>query len=252
MLVVLMLVPIIDLVITMKIYICAFILALSSTLASAQSYTLMTIKQREETNVENFFVDLSKEIFKRAGLRLRVQPHYWLKAQKTVMRAKPELGYLIVPLTRTAEREHDFDWLLPIEKYQLQLISNDTKVNVLDTNSLKALPVCALRESPAQYKLQELGFTNIKAEIREKKCYEHLMTGKVKVVMSYGELSAKARFANVGGSAADLKFGLAFREETLYLASSKQVMAAGDLEKIKNALEEMKADGTYAQFRNKY
>ena len=190
-------------------------LMLSSTLVLSQNFTLVTIKQKEKDNAENFFVEVSKELFKRAEMSLRVNPSHWIKAQKEVMRASPDLNYLITPLTRTPSREDDYDWILPLEKYQLQLISNDKSIDINDTNALKELPVCALRLSPAEEKLHELGFNNIRAQVQEKSCYKQLVKGKVKLVMSFGKVSSEKRYQQVGGNVEGLVYGLSFREETL-------------------------------------
>lgn len=227
-------------------------LMLSSTLVLSQSFTLVTIKQKEKDSAENFFVEVSKELFKRAEMSLRVKPTHWIKAQKEVMRASPDLNYLITPLTRTPSREDDYDWILPLEKYQLQLISNDKSIDINDTNALKELPVCALRLSPAEEKLHELGFNNIRAQVQEKSCYEQLVKGKVKLVMSFGKVSSEKRFQQVGGSVDGLVYGLSFREETLYLASTKGVMPKDQRTKLADTFESMKDDGSYKKIRDKY
>lgn len=228
------------------------LLSMFSVIASAQSYTLMTIKQKDKENAENFFVEITEEIFKRAGLTLRTKPSHWIQAQRKVVSALPKQGMVITPITRTEQREEDYDWILPLEQYQLQLVSNDKTLNIKDTNVLKDLPVCALRESPAEYKLQELGFNNIKAQVQEKNCFKQLKKGKVKLIMAHGDLAAKKRYQSAGGNADDLVFGLSFRKETLYLASTKQAVPPAHQEKLKAALQATKDDGTYNTLLEKY
>lgn len=228
------------------------LMTLLSASVFADSYTLYTIKQKDKSNAENFFVDVSEELFKRAGLSLRVKPNHWIQAQRKVSNATPDQKLLITPLTRTNDRENDYDWILPFEKYKLQLVSNDKTLNITDTNVLKELPVCALRESPAEAKLHDLGFTNIKAQVQEKNCFEQLLKGKIKLIMAHGDIAASKRYASIGGNSDDLIYGLSFREETLYLASSKQAVAKSDLEKLKTALSDMRTDGTYDKLKEKY
>ena len=72
-----------------------------------------------------------------------------------------------------------------------------------------------MRLSPAEEKLHELGFNNIRAQVQEKSCYKQLVKGKVKLVMSFGKVSSEKRYQQVGGNVEGLVYGLSFREETL-------------------------------------
>lgn len=234
-------------------HILAFLVLLSFSISGfAQSYTLMTIKQKEKENVENFFIEVSKELFKRADLGLRVKSSHWIQAQKKVVSALPDKKMLITPITRTPEREKDYDWLLPLESYTLQFVTNDPDLDISKLDALVELPICVFRESPAEFQLRGLGFTNIKAQVQQKKCFKLLESKKVQVVLAHGQLAAIKRYKQAGGKVDDLTFGAAFEEKTLYLASSKQAVAPSHKKKLEKALEDMKFDGTYEKMRDKY
>ncbi|PCH98688.1 MAG: hypothetical protein COB84_01525 [Rhodobacteraceae bacterium] len=74
-------------------------------------------------------------------------------------------------LTRIKEREDNYDWILPIITYELQFITNDRSLDISNLEMLKSEPVCVYRESPAEFKLKSLGFTKIRAKVKEQKCY---------------------------------------------------------------------------------
>lgn len=228
-----------------------FILIFSSSVF-ATGYTLMTIKQKEKNTVENFFIDLSKEIFLRADIGLRVKPTTWIQAQKKVANGIPSERLLITPITRTEERENNYDWLLPLASYRLRFISLDKKQDLINLEGLKPLKVCALRESPAHYKLEEFGFTDIMPQVRERECYKRLKQGKVDVILSHGKISAKRLFEAVDGNIDDLAYGKPFEEGTVYLASSKQAVSAEEQEKLKHVFELVKEDGTYDKLLSIY
>jgi len=205
-----------------------------------------------ETSTEGFFIEIVKETFKRSGLNLRVKKEPWIRAQKKVAVAPPTDGLVISPLTRTHEREELYDWVMPITSYKLLFITNDRSIDIANLEVLKKLPICAYRESPAEYKLISLGFTKIKAKVQEQKCFQALKNRTEKVMLAHGKVSSIKGYKLVGGNPDQLIYGRSFADEMLYLASTKNAISRTDQQKLNAALDTIKADGTYKEIRDKY
>jgi len=233
-----------------------YVLSLFSSFAFAQSYTLMTTETsriaKGETSTESFFIEVVQEIFKRSNLGLRVKIEPWIRSQKKVASADPKEGLVISPLTRTDERENTYDWIVPITTYKLQFVTNDRTVDISNLEGLKKEPICAFRESPAEFKLKALGFTKIRTKVQEQKCFLGLKKHAEKVMLAHGKVSASKGFKLAGGNPKKLIYGRSFAEESLYLASTKGAVSKRDIEKLRTALDNIKKDGTYAMIRDKY
>lgn len=198
-----------------------------------------------EKSAENFFNEIVEEVFSRSNLKLYIKKGPWIRNQKKVTEAAPDKGLVITPLTRTKDRESSYDWILPIYKYKLTFITNDRSIDITNLDALKNLPVCAFRESPAEYKLRDLGFTKIRTKVQEQKCFQSLKTQKGKVMLAHGKTAAIKGFKLIGGNPDTLIYGKSFSEKTLYLASTKNAIPDTDKKKLRDAFESIKIDGTY-------
>ena len=205
-----------------------------------------------EKNVESFFIEIANEIFSRSKLELKVKEGHWIRNQKKVSTAKAKDKLLITPLTRTDEREDLYDWILPIFTYKLQFVTTDKSVDILNIDALKNLPVCAYRESPAEYKLRALGFTKIHAKVQEQLCFKNLSNNSISVMLAHGKIAAAKGFEIINEDPERLIYGRSFPEETLYLASTKGAMSKADQKKINDAFLAIKADGTFKKIHSSY
>jgi len=198
-----------------------------------------------EKSTESFFIEIVNEVFARSDIELKVKKGHWIRNQKKVSEASPEQALLITPLTRTEEREDSYDWILPISTYKLQFITTDRSIDINNIDALRKLPVCALRESPAEYKLKKLGFTKIRAKVQEQKCFQSLKNNTGAVMLAYGKIAADKGYKIIGNNPEKLIYGKSFSEQTLYLASTKNAVSDADKKKIIDTFAAIKADGTF-------
>ncbi len=240
----------------MKRLIVTLVLSLLSVSAFAQGYTLLTSLPTKvadgEKATEGFFVELLEEVFTRADIPMRIKKGVWVKNQELVAKAKARDGLVIAPLTRTEEREKDYDWILPIIDYRLVFITNDPKVDISNIEAMKSRPVCVYRESPAEYKLRELGFQKIRTRVQEQKCFQGLKRGSERIMLTHGEIAATNGYKLVKGKAEKLIFGPKFDKEELYLAASKGAVSEKDKEKLQTALKSIREDGTFKKLLAQY
>ena len=232
------------------------VLALLSSFCFAQDYTLETALPSKvakgELSSASFFVEIMQETFKRSGLKLKTHKDLWIRNQKKVMSAKPSKGLLITPLTRTKDRENSYDWILPITTYKLQFITNDRTVDIGNIEALKTIPVCVYRESPAEYKLRDLGFKKIRTKVQRQKCFQGLKKKTTKAILTHGKIAAIKGYKLIGGNPDTLIYGRSFAEETLYLASTKGAMSDSDKQTLNDTFNALKTDGTYDKILAKY
>lgn len=240
----------------MKKFIATCLLTLTSSLCLAQNYTLMTTEPSKvaegEKSIENFFAEIATEVFSRSGLSMNIKEGHWIRNQKKVSKASAKEKLLIIPLTRTEEREELYDWIVPISSYKLQFITTDKTININNINALKNVPICAYRESPAEYKLRDIGFTDIQAKVQEQICFKNLSKNKIKLMLAHGKLAAIQGFKNINKDPEKLIYGKSFPKETVYLASTKKAVTKEDKKKLNDAFTAIKEDGTYAKIYATY
>jgi len=233
---------------------CAILLLPIYSIAS--DFTLLTSepgrKAKAELSSEALFIEVVKEALGRANLTTKIKKKPWIKAQQLVKKAEPSERLLIAPLTRTKEREDHYDWIVPLASYKLLFVTVDKSIDILDIKSLKKEAICVLRESPAEYKLKELGFPDILSRVQVQKCFKGLKKGSQKVVLAHGERVSRALYQQIGGDPKQLILGQPFTEYTVYLAATKAALPESTQQKLRNAMDAMKIDQTYEKIFAKY
>lgn len=240
----------------MKKFLSICLLSVLSFSCFAQGYTLMTSLPSKvakgEKATEGFFIEVLEEVFKRADIPLRVKKGAWVKNQQIVEKAAARDKLLISPLTRTEQREANYDWVFPIIDYRLVFITNDPEVDVSNIEAMKSKPVCVYRESPAEYKLRELGFKKIRTRVQEQKCFQGLKRGSERIMLTHGKIAAEKGYKLVKGKPEKLVFGQSFEEEKLFLAASKGAVSGEDKKKLRDALTSMRSDGKFEEILSQY
>ncbi|MCP4120102.1 MAG: amino acid ABC transporter substrate-binding protein [Desulfobacteraceae bacterium] len=224
--------------------------------AHGESFKLLSAEippfTSETREAEGFCIDLVRELFKRSGMGLEIQFLPWARAQYKVRTAPEGKALLITPLTRVPKREAFYDWILPLYEYKLQLITNDGSVPVHDEAAMKAFEICVLRESPAQYKLEEKGFKKVYAATTELKCLQLLKHERTKAVLVHGIVMGIHNYKAFDGDPKELIRGIAYPGRALYLAAPKGAVSKKMRDKLQRAMEKMKSDGTYDAILGKY
>ncbi len=206
----------------------------------------------ENREAQGICLDLVRELFKRCGMGLEIEFLPWHRAQHKVRSARSGKTLFITPLTRVSQREAVYDWILPLHEYNLQLVTNDRSVPVHDEAAMKAIGICVLRESPAQYKLRQEGFKKVYTRTSELECLELLKHKRAKAVFVHGILMGIHNYKAFGGDPRELIKGVAYPGWVIYLAASKGTVSKGVREELQRAMDGMKSDGTYDAIVRKY
>ncbi|MCG8615439.1 MAG: transporter substrate-binding domain-containing protein [Desulfobacterales bacterium] len=206
----------------------------------------------EKEGEQGIALDIVKAVFDKAGMDLNITFKPWARSQHLVQTAPEGKGLLIAPLTRTANREALYEWIIPLVEYKLQMVTNDPGVPVNDEAAMKKLKVCALRSAPAEYKLQEMGYAKVDAKNTELKCFQLLKAKRVKGVLCHGFLLGVHNYKQFGGDPSELIKGVSYPGGTIYLAASKGTVDDATKARLEKALGDVKADGTYDAIINRY
>lgn len=200
----------------------------------------------QEGGRSGLIADVVIEIERRLGSNRSIDFLPWSRSQRRVM-SQP--NHLIFPLTRTADREAHYNWLIKVAPIELVFVTlNGTVLSVEDAQKLEKISVH--QDTPFEYFLKEHGFKNIVRVHDSFLTHISLLQKK----RTQGWFTAKD-IAIYWGAETDLKEALTFSEALnvgdLYIATSK-VFPKDVALAYQHAFQEMAADGTYAAILDRY
>ncbi|MGF1740607.1 transporter substrate-binding domain-containing protein [Vibrio profundum] len=225
-----------------------------SVSASAKELILLTAEIPPYSMVENgvqtgISVDVVREMARRVGQNDQFRFLPWARAQNTASR-KDLFG--ITPLSRTPDREKKFTWVAPIPEINNDyvLVSIDKKININKLDDIVNLTVGVQRGTPAQEMLKKAGFISIEPVNFEEQNVEKLRKGRIKL-WAIPRLVGKYVYKTRGYNPDELNFGYVLSRPVIYFAASKSI-SVSDMNKWKEALDTMRADGTFEKIISKY
>ena len=94
---------------------------------------------------EGLTIDIAKYIFSKSGISLETKITPWKRGQVMVTKSN---NLIITPLTRTPHRETKYDWIVPIFKYDLVIVSNNDDIPIKSLDLMREKSVCVVRDTP--------------------------------------------------------------------------------------------------------
>ncbi|MBV8680069.1 MAG: transporter substrate-binding domain-containing protein [Aquitalea sp.] len=164
------------------------------------------------------------------GLHFNYRFLPWLRAQSDTRSSRDRI---IIPLTRTAERERQYNWIAELFQYQFVFISAGAAMP-RSLEEAKGMRVAVLRGNPAEKMLRDMGFALIDPGFSEEINARKLAARRIDLWVA-ADLAAKSIYRQAGGDPAQLRYGLKLGEPMhVFLASSPgfnntqtQAIAAG-------------------------
>jgi polar amino acid transport system substrate-binding protein len=195
---------------------------------------------------QGFVYEIVAEMAKRVGHSGLIEFMPWAEAQRIAM-SEPDVG--ILALTRSPEREDKYRWLAKILTDDLILVGGQG-IDVSALDKVKERPVGVLARSGAEALLRERGFTRVRpqpeewinARLMQQRRIDAWLAPRLMVIYAMLE---------TGGALPALNFGEIVRRSEIYLAASKDLPDA-QARPWEQALEAMRADGTYQRIADKY
>ena len=186
------------------------------------------------------------EMARRVGHSGTIEYMPWARAQQIAM-TEPNIG--ILSLTRSPEREDKYRWLAKIVTDDLVLVGGQG-VDVSSLDKAKNRPTGVLLRSGAEALLREKGFTRVEPSPEEWLNAKKLKERRIDAWLA-PRLMVIYAMQEVQGDLGTLNMGEIVRASDIYLAASKS-LPDSEATKWEQALESMKADGSYDRIVQKY
>ncbi|RFP09874.1 hypothetical protein D0T25_28430 [Duganella sp. BJB488] len=193
-------------------------------------------------------VELAQEMARRVGAPVTLAFYPW---QRALALTGVQPRTLVVPLTRTPEREAQYRWLVRLRRQDFVFVGRrGGGVDLRDPAALARRPVAVLRGSPHKRLLESLHFGAVAECASVRECMR--MVGKGVVDATYGGEDIHRHAARLDGfHEADFDFGPVFRSGDIWLAGSRDI-GEDEGRAWRAALDAMRADGTQARLLRKY
>lgn len=191
-------------------------------------------------------VELAQEMARRVGAPATLAFYPW---QRALALTAVQPRTLVLPLTRTPEREAQFRWLVRLRRQDFVFVGR-RGVDLRDPAALARRPVAVLRGSPHKRLLQSLHFAVVAECASVRECMRMVSTGVVDA--TYGGEDIHRHAARLDGRhEADFTFSPVFRSGDVWLAGSLD-LGQDEGRAWRAAHEAMRADGTLARLLRRY
>lgn len=194
-------------------------------------------------------VELVEELARRAGYSVKVEFYPWARA---VQMAGAQARVAILPLTRTPEREPNYQWLLKLYVQHFVFINRAGRPPVSSLEQAKRLKLTVLRASPNLAQLQRHGFKEelvLQAHSVED-MLRQLERGHVDAIYG-GDVINMDKVRGSGRDPAQFQVGMALESGEVWLAASAGIDEA-ELARLQDARQAMLRDGSIERLFKAY
>lgn len=192
--------------------------------------------------VQGVLADLVKEAGRRIGQEGGVKIYPWARALN--MLQSSETPRLIIPLTRSPDREKLFKWVYPLFEDRACLVTLKEKAMQLKRlTDARSMRVGVVLGSPLERQLRALGFGSLDTASDVASNARKLDVGRLDA-WYVPETVARYTYREAGLDVARLDFGRAFEVMRIHLGASLATTEE-DLAPWRAAFDEMRRDGTF-------
>ncbi len=206
----------------------------------------------EDGKITGFSTDVVEEVLKRAGLSYKIQSNAWADSYRI---AETSANTLIYSMGRNIEREPLFKWVDMVARTEVFFykLKSRPEIKIKTFNDVKKYRIGAVGGDFRTGWLKKQGLeSNLILVDSDKQNMKNLFSRKIDI-FPIGEFAAYKVAHQEGQAFSSLERSMYLKEISadLYMAFSQQ---SSDVmvEKSKNALHEMKQDGTYDKIKAKY
>ena len=194
-------------------------------------------------------VDIVKQIQKRVGSKEEIQVYPWARAYQMALNEK---NIILFGMTYTKLRKDKFKWVGPLATKRDILVAkkgSGIKISSLE-DAKKVVRIGTLRDDTRERLLKSHGFTNLDPVSDEQLNAKKLALGRIDL-WTYKIPGLRTVCDLAGVDYADFEEVYHLREIDLMIAFSKRTPDS-IVQKWRDAFNEMLADGTILQIRNKW
>lgn len=193
-------------------------------------------------------VELVREMAHRSGQDVRIEFLPWTRAQAMTQNGARTL---ILPLTRTPDREARYRWLVPLYTRHIVFFALGSRsASFPSVERLRKQRIGTLRSTPGLEQLRKRGFTQVIEIESNEKMARMLKLGMLEAL--YGdELINRYSLQKCGLGAGDLNVSPQMETDVLWLGGSKDISEA-EIALWQDALEQIRRDKTLDRILGKY
>lgn len=193
-------------------------------------------------------VDILNVAGKSTGLSFQFRFLPWKRAQ---LETQASADHAIIPLSRTPEREHDYQWIAMLFEYNFVIVTRAGSPAPATLDEAKKLSVGVLSGNPMHTKLPTLGFENIKPGNSEEMLAKQLRANLIDAWVA-AEPVVRDTYKRIGGNLNELHIGPRIGEPMqVYLAGSKRFPAA-EAKRIAEEVNRLRASGEISRILERY
>lgn len=214
---------------------------------------LAPLNYQDEQGPQGFSVELLRLMAARAGLPLEVQVLPW---QRAVQMAEAQPGSLLFSLTRTPERETQFQWVGPIAQRRILLykLASRTDLSLSQLSELGALKIGVVRDSAADRQLQAAGLkpgAQLEHGLDDATNVRKLMAGRMEFVALL-DWAAAWNMRQLKLPYATLQPVMEQDTDKSYWYGLRSDADPGLVRRLQAELDALKRDGRYERLRQRY
>ncbi len=191
-------------------------------------------------------LDILREAGKKAGIPLTFRFLPWLRAQREVL---DQSDLLIIPFTRTPDREPHFQWIAPILAFDTVLVTVAEPPASLE--EARKLVVGYVSGTSFKDEAERAGFTRVEESIDDVTNARKLTYGRIGAWITT-DLMAPGVYRLAGFNPADLKYGLKLGPTKISYVAAGPGFPKETARKIADTIDKMKADGSWLEIVNRY
>lgn len=225
----------------------------SVNLVAAADFKIMTeeyppFNYTDNGNLTGLSTEVIEEVAKRVGHPTDIEVLPWARAYGLIQNKD---GLILYSMTRTEAREDLFKWVGPVAPNKWVFFTKKGSGVTLGSleDAKKIGKIGTYKDDAAESFLKAEGFSNIDSVLNDEQNVPKLMAGRIDLWI-VGELQGIYK-AKKKGVSDQLEKVLDVKDTQLYIAFSKNTDDAV-IAKWQEALDAMKADGSYDAIMKKY
>lgn len=192
-------------------------------------------------------VEMTQELLRRLDTPVTVEFYPWQRAL-TMVKHLPRM--LVLPLTRTPEREPQYRWMVRLYRQRFIFVGAHGGVDVHDPQTLARKRLVVLRGSPHKRALVDAGFLEVSECSTVRECMRMVKKGIADATYGGEDIHRYAATLD-GNKESEYDFSAMFRSGEVWLAGSMD-FSEEDGRRWRAEMEAMRADGTVARILRKY
>jgi polar amino acid transport system substrate-binding protein len=196
-------------------------------------------------------VEIVQAMAKKVGHSGKITFLPWQRAQTLTRESRQSRPRLIIPLTRSKDREPHYQWIVKLLEDDAVLVTRKgVRPKITRAADAQPLRVGALLGSPLESELHDLKFVRVQAGVDEGVNAQKLYGGRIDVWFA-ARMVAPFVYKLKGYDPKELQMGASLRVNELYLAASPS-LSATESKAWQTAFRDLQTSGAYEKIVAKY